>query len=151
MFRARFATHLIKFLLLGSCAFTVGAVQAGDILFRSGMESGAWIDVSGTSFWQCSANCSVQSGQFVESGAGMTITATGNWNVNLRPLAIRVDATTSPMFQLGVGRLAGGNDFGVCANYVANTSCFIDVSADIQRLNLYISGTIRKIELYILQ
>jgi hypothetical protein len=151
IFQSNFQRRSALPALVGLFLAVSSSADAGDIIFRSGIEEGAWIDATGTSFWQCSANCSVQNNQFVEAGAGMTINAAGTWNANLRPLAIRVDASNSPMFQLGVGRLAGGIDFGVCDNYVVNSPCYVDVTSDIQRLNLYISGTIRKIEFYVLQ
>jgi hypothetical protein len=139
--------HLLTGLLFALC--TQSYAGGNELIFKDGFEQARWIDVTGTSFWQCSANCSVQNNLFVEAGAGMTITATGSWNVGLRPTAIRVDASLSPMFELAAGLLPGGNNFGSCRDYVANSACALQVNADIQRLNLYISGTIRKIELLV--
>lgn len=116
-----------------------------DEIFRSTFDE-QWIDVTGPGFWQCNANCSVVNGQFVEAGAGMTINPTGTWTLGFRPTAVRVDATISPMQDLGVGCGAGGNDFGSCSNYAANTTCLLNVFGNIERMNLYNSGTIRKIE-----
>jgi hypothetical protein len=116
-----------------------------DSIFRSSFDE-RWVDFTGPTFWQCNANCSVVGGQFVESGPGMTINPVGDWVLGFRPIAVRVDASISPMDQLGVGCGSGGTDFGVCAGYVVGTACILNVTDNLQRMNLYNSGTIRKIE-----
>jgi hypothetical protein len=116
-----------------------------DEIFRSTFDE-QWVDVSGPAFWQCNANCSVVDGHFVEDGSGMTINPTGTWTVGFRPTAVRVDASISPMQHLGVGCGQGGNDFASCDNYVVNTPCLLNVDGNIERMNLYNAGTIRRIE-----
>jgi hypothetical protein len=125
------------------------AQSNAELIFRDGFEVPRWVNVTGPSFWQCSANCSLVNGQFVEAGAGMTLTAVGTWAAGLRPIAVRVNASAygnGQLFELAVGLLPGGNDFGSCSNYVVNTSCALTVSSDIQRINLYISERINSIE-----
>lgn len=124
------------------------ALDSSDAVFRSGFDE-QWIDVTGTGFWQCNANCMLVDGRFVESGAGMTINAVGTWVNGLRPLAVRVEASKSPLLQLGVGLSGGGIDFAYCENYVVTTPCPVRASADIQRMNLYQSGRIDRIEFLI--
>jgi hypothetical protein len=122
-----------------------GSRGSPDSIFRSSFDE-RWVDFTGPTFWQCNANCSVVGGQFVESGPGMTINPVGDWVLGFRPIAVRVDASISPMDQLGVGCGSGGNDFGVCAGYVVGTACILNVTDNLERMNLYNSGTIRKIE-----
>jgi hypothetical protein len=138
----------MKFFILSLLVAISSPSFAGtvDPIFADGFEEPQWVDATGPNFWQCSANCSLVNGAFVEAGPGMTLTAVGTWASGFRPRAVRVNASLSPMFSLGVGLLPGGVDFGVCPNYVVLTPCALQVSADIQRINLYISGTISKIE-----
>jgi hypothetical protein len=139
---------LIPCLLLAlPCLLWSGTSLAGtDQIFADGFDPPQWVNVTGPNFWQCSANCSLVNGAFVEAGPGMTLTTVGTWANGFRPRAVRVNASLSPMFSLGVGLAAGGIDFGVCSNYVVQTPCALQVTADIQRINLYISGTISSIE-----
>lgn len=126
-----------------SCASSAGQ----DILFRDGFSAPIWIDVTGPDYWQCQANCILKNGEFTDTGSGMALASVGNWGDGLRFDAIRVDATQNPLLQLSAGLMPGGIDFGICADYVVNTTCPITASGTIPRLNLYISGTVRKIEL----
>ena len=140
--------RLIDGMLLGCFCLAFGTAQAGaDFIFRDGFEEGTWIDVTGPTFWQCQANCNLVNGEFVDSGSGMALASVGNWGSGLRFVAIRVDATENPILQLSAGLMAGGIDFGICPNYVVRTECRISAAGTIPRLNLYISGTVRKIEL----
>lgn len=139
---------MIKSLAVLFLCCNFATAQAGqDLLFRDGFSAPVWIDVTGPTFWQCQANCSLENGEFVDTGSGMALASIGNWGDGLRFDAIRVDATTNPILQVSAGLMGGGIDFGICSNYVVGTACAINAVGTIPRLNLYISGTVRKIEL----
>jgi hypothetical protein len=122
-----------------------GAERGAEVIFQSGFDE-RWIDVTGPDFWQCNANCSLVNGQFVEAGAGMTINPVGTWINGLRPLAVRVQASENPLLLLSVGRFGGGIEYAYCENYVVATPCPVQAAGDIQRMNLYMSGRIDRIE-----
>ena len=122
-------------------------VAGSDLIFRSAFEDGTWVDATGVAFWQCRANCNIVAGQFVDSGGGMALEVVGTWaDGGFRPVAVRVDASESPMLTLSVGLIPGGIDFGSCSNYLRLDVCPLQVTESIRRINLYQSGTVRKIE-----
>ncbi len=135
---------LLFTVLLG---FANSASAGNDLIFRSTFEDGRWVDATGIDFWQCQANCNLVAGQYVDNGNGMALAAIGNWaEGGFSPVAVRVDASESPMLTLSVGLMPGGIDFGSCNDYVAMTICPLQVTQSIRRINLYQSGTVRKIE-----
>jgi hypothetical protein len=125
------------------------AIRGNDFIFQSGLEAGQWVNVTGPNFWQCRANCNLVNGEFVDSGGGMALEALPGWVGGFRPSAVRVDASENPMFLLSVGLTPGGSDFGRCENYVRLEPCTLQVNDTIQRINLYQSGTVRKIEFFV--
>jgi len=139
---------LIRTLLLSTLMGAASVASAGsDLIFRSAFEDGRWVDATGVAFWQCQANCDLVAGQYVDNGNGMALAAIGNWaEGGFSPVAVRVDASESPMLTLAVGLMPGGVDFGSCNDYIAMTACPLQVTSSIRRINLYQAGTVRKIE-----
>ncbi len=127
--------------------------SAADHIFGNDFtQTGFWLDVSGTDFWSCGANCDLVNGQFVEDGPGMTLIATEGWAGGLRPEAIRMYGTAygkGELFSLGVGLLPGGTDFGTCQPYVVGSACELEVTSDIRRINAYMVEQVISIELYV--
>jgi hypothetical protein len=134
-------------MLLALIAAAPAASAGSDLIFRSAFEDGTWVDATGEAFWQCRANCNIVAGQFVDSGGGMALEVVGTWaDGGFSPRAVRVDASESPMLTLSVGLIPGGIDFGSCSNYLRLDVCPLQVTESIRRINLYQSGTVRKIE-----
>lgn len=75
------------------------------------------------------------------------------WQIGFRPTKVRVTYTcdSPPMWELAVGKLPGGNDYGFQYNYISGSEMDLDCTGDIERINLY--GTcgnfkVQKIEFY---
>jgi hypothetical protein len=75
------------------------------------------------------------------------------WHIGFRPTKVRVTYAcgTPPMWQLAVGKLASGNDYGVQNNYVSGAEMSIVCTEKIERINLYgycANFVVTKIEFY---
>ncbi len=76
-----------------------------------------------------------------------------SWQIGFRPTKVRVTYTcdTPPMWELAVGKLAGGNDYGSQNNYISGSEMDLNCTGDIERINLYgMCGNfkVQKIEFY---
>ena len=69
----------------------------------------------------------------------LTMAAGATWQVGYRPTKLLVIYTcdTPPMYELGVGKMPNGDEYGKTLNYVTNTEMAITCTDDIERLNLY--------------
>jgi len=76
------------------------------------------------------------------------------WQHGFRPTKVRViyAAANPPMWELAVGRIAGGNDYGQVHGYVSGAELDLVCTGNIERINLYGAGgslTVSRIEFYL--
>lgn len=108
------------------------------------------VDYTDGSYWQCLGSCSNWDGsEWVEAGPGMSLQteAESTWADGFRPTKVRVTFTAS-VGTIGVGELAGGNDYG-SGQVASGAELDLTVTYDIERINLYLTNSVSKIEFYV--